>query len=108
MRLFIRISTVLLLLLSTIAALADQAVWIDVRTAEEYAEHHIDGEINIPHQQIAEQIGQHVTDKNAEIRLYCRSGKRAGIAKKALEEAGYTHVINAGGIGDVEPVRFDP
>jgi len=38
--------------------------------------------------------------KNAPIKLYCRSGVRAGIALTALEELGYTNVENVGGIGD--------
>lgn len=95
------------LILASMVTLAAERVWIDVRTPAEYAERHIDGEINIPHQQITEQIAMHVADKNTEIRLYCRSGNRAGKAKQALEAAGYSNVINAGSIDDVQPVRFD-
>ncbi len=40
------------------------------------------------------------TDKDAEIYVYCRSGRRSGIAKAALDEAGFTRVVNAGGLED--------
>lgn len=95
------------LAVSSLSVLADERVWVDVRSEAEYAENGIEGEINIPHTDIVEQIGNHVDDKDTEIRLYCRSGNRAGKAKKALEAAGYTNVINDGGIEDVRPVRFD-
>jgi phage shock protein E len=32
--------------------------------------------------------------------VYCRSGRRSGIAQSALEEAGYTNVVNVGGLED--------
>lgn len=40
-------------------------------------------------------------DKEAPVVVYCRSGKRAGFAKSALEELGYKHVLNAGGYDDI-------
>lgn len=85
-------------------ALAD-TIWIDVRSAEEYAEDHIDGDLNIIHTAIAEEIDSHIKDKNTEIKLYCRSGKRAGIALQQLQQMGYTNVTNAGGIADARAQR---
>ena len=100
-----RLMTVLLIGLGAASfALAD-ALWIDVRSTAEYAEDHIDGDLNIPHDQIAAQIAKHVTDKNAEIRLYCRSGNRAGIALKELQALGYTNISNEGSIGDARRER---
>ncbi len=43
--------------------------------------------------------------RDADIHLYCRSGGRAGKAKRALEAAGYTSVENAGGIADARKQR---
>jgi len=40
------------------------------------------------------QVSRVVTDKNTPILLLCRSGVRSLEAAKALEEAGYTHLIN--------------
>ncbi len=77
-------------------------IWIDVRTPTEYQQGHKSGAINIPHTAIEQRIQEITTDKAAEIHLYCRSGKRAGMAKAALERMGYTHVINEGGLSDVQ------
>lgn len=86
-------------------SLADDSLWIDVRTNKEYAEDHIQGDINIPHDKIAEEIGKTITDKNTDIHLYCRSGKRAGLAQETLKKMGYTHVTNEGGIADARKKR---
>lgn len=49
-------------------------VILDVRTAEEYAEKHIPGAVNIPNESIgSEEIGQ-LPDKEQLIMVYCRSG----------------------------------
>lgn len=98
-----------LLLLLTLAftPLVAQAepVWIDVRTQAEYQQDHIDGDPLIPHQKILAKVSERFPDKDTEIRLYCRSGNRAGQAKSVLEDAGYTHVTNAGGIDEVRETR---
>jgi phage shock protein E len=75
---------------------ARTGVWIDVRTPEEYAAGHLEGATNIPYDQIAERIAALVPDKNTEIHLYCRSGRRSGLALQALRDLGYTKVINEG------------
>jgi len=41
-------------------------------------------------------------DGKAPIIVFCRSGRRAGKAKEMLEGMGYTKVLNAGGLGDIE------
>jgi len=76
-------------------------VWIDVRSPEEHRLTHIGGHENIPHSDITEYITDLVPGKDTPVYLYCRSGNRAGKAKTALEEMGYTNVFNAGGIDDV-------
>lgn len=79
---------------------AEEAVWIDVRSATEYNSGHLEGALNIPHTEIADQIATVTEDRNAVIYLYCRSGGRAGIAKEALEKQGYSQVVNVGGLND--------
>ena len=71
-----------------------EIIWIDVRSPEEFAEDHLAAAINIPHNEIGNRITAVTTDKQAEIRLYCRSGGRAGMAKQTLEALGYTQVVN--------------
>lgn len=74
-----------------------QSHWVDVRTPQEYAGGHVDAASNIPHTEIAQRIAEITTDKNAEINLYCRSGRRSGIATSILKQMGYTNVHNRGG-----------
>lgn len=86
---------VLLLLLWGPMAVA-QNLWIDVRTAEEYKAGHLEGAINIPYDEIEQKIEAVSADKNTDIQLYCRSGRRSGIALESLRSLGYSKVTNAG------------
>jgi phage shock protein E len=72
---------------------------IDVRTQAEYDAGHIEGAILIPHDQIKDKIKEIVKNKNKAIALYCRSGRRSGIAQGILKELGYTKVENYGSMG---------
>ncbi|NNL04964.1 MAG: rhodanese-like domain-containing protein [Xanthomonadales bacterium] len=74
--------------------------WVDVRTAQEYAAGHVEGAVNIPYTEIVERVGEVTDDKDATLYLYCRSGRRSGIATEALEAAGFSQVVNAGGLED--------
>jgi phage shock protein E len=76
-------------------------VWIDVRTSEEYEGAHLEGAMNIEFTDILAGVGEAGIDKDAEIQLYCGSGRRAGIALEALESAGFTNVVNRGGFSDL-------
>ncbi len=77
------------------------ALWIDVRTPQEYAQGHVEGALLVPYQEIGQRIGSIAPDRDAEIHLYCRSGRRAGIALETLRAMGYTRVVNEGGLDDV-------
>ena len=80
-----------------IAALVKNgALVIDTRTPREYKAGHIAGAVNIPYDVIEIGIGDH--PKQTPIIVYCQSGRRSSIAKKTLEQAGYTHVVNGGGL----------
>ena len=79
----------------------DAAIWIDVRTPAEYAGGHIENAVNIPYNEITERISEVTTNKARSIYLYCGSGRRAGIARKTLQDLGYTDVTNAGGYKDL-------
>lgn len=87
------------------SAFAEEATWIDVRTQEEWNADHIPGPALIPHTELASRVGKLNLDKDAPIKLYCRSGNRAGIAKKTLEELGYSNVENVGSIDDARRLR---
>ncbi len=76
-------------------------IWIDVRTAEEFAQGHIAGSINIPYEIIGSEIGSITRDVDSDIRVYCRSGRRSGVAMDTLKGMGYANVINEGGYEDL-------
>jgi len=77
---------------------------IDVRTTEEYRSGHIGGAVHVPYEIIGDKIAALSADKERDIVLYCRSGRRSGIAQKALQGMGYTRVVNAGGIDEYRKV----
>ena len=79
---------------------ASDPLWIDVRTADEYSAGHVESAVNIPYTEIESRIGEVTRDKDALIYVYCRSGRRSGIAQDTLEEAGFTNVVNVGGLED--------
>ena len=96
------------LLFSVLAGCASTAadvVWLDVRTDAEYAEDHISGSAHIPHDEITARVAELGLDKDSDIRVYCRSGVRAGKALAALEELGYSNAKNVGGIADARKLR---
>lgn len=75
----------------------DSAVLLDVRTAEEYYDGHIDGSVNIPLDRISF-IENTVKDKNTPLYVHCYSGSRSGQAVSYLKQMGYTNAVNIGGI----------
>lgn len=96
-----KLKPIFLILLFISGTVMAKPVWIDVRTAEEYAAGHLEGSVNIPYENIVEEIDALASDKDADIRVYCRSGNRSGIAKNMLEAQGFTNVTNEGGYQDL-------
>lgn len=97
-----KLITILVATLLSLSVWASEPVWIDVRSAGEFGGEHLDGAHNIPHTQISADIAALNLDKDAEILLYCRSGRRAGVALEALQKLGYTNVKNIGGLEDAK------
>lgn len=75
----------------------NKPVVIDVRTAGEYADGHVPGAINIPHSEMKKRMGEISNLKDKDIVLYCRSGKRAGIAKDILTTGGFSKLSHLDG-----------
>ena len=72
---------------------AAKPVVLDVRRADEYAAGHVDGALNIAHTDVLANPATAVAaGKDAEIILYCGSGRRASMAIEALRAAGYTNL----------------
>ena len=73
------------------------AMLLDVRGADEYAEAHIPGSVNIPLQVLPTKKGL-PEELDTPIFVYCRSGGRSRRAAAFLEKIGYRNVKNIGGI----------
>ena len=71
-------------------------VVIDARTDAEWNAGHLEGAVLIPYDQVLQGIGKAASDKHAKIYLYCRTGRRSGIALDTLKKSGYTDVDNLG------------
>ena len=74
---------------------------IDVRTAGEYQQAHVRQAINIPYDEIANRIAVFAPEHDARIVLYCRSGRRSGIAEQTLRQMGYSRIENRGSLNDM-------
>jgi phage shock protein E len=79
---------------STPITASDNAIIVDVRTTEEWNSGHADCSVNYPLANFENQIDS--LKKYDKVILVCRSGQRAGIAKKMLESAGIKNVDNLG------------
>ena len=79
---------------------------LDVRRADEFAEGHIPGAINIANEDIKSSEPKELQDKEQTIYVYCRSGNRSKQAATKLAAMGYTNIVEFGGIidwtGDIE------
>lgn len=79
---------------------APETVILDVRTAEEYAEGHIPGAVNIDVQSpdFAGQVA--ALDPDVPYAVYCRSGNRSRVALDLMGQLGITDAYHlAGGVG---------
>ena len=73
---------------------------LDVRRADEFAEGHIPGAINVANEVIGTEEIPELTDKSQLILVYCRSGRRSKEASEKLVKLGYTNIVEFGGILD--------
>ena len=73
-------------------------VLLDVRTQEEYNAGYIAGAILLPYDEINAKATIVLPNKEKEIVLYCRSGRRSAIAKRSLLDLGYQKVVDFGGV----------
>ena len=73
---------------------------VDVRRADEFAEGHIPGAINIANEDIVSSEPAELPHKHHVIYVYCRSGNRSKQASAKLAAMGYTNIVECGGILD--------
>ncbi|MDL2306266.1 FAD-dependent oxidoreductase [Bacteroides sp. OttesenSCG-928-D19] len=74
---------------------SNEAIILDVRTADEYSMGMIPGAINIPLDELRSRLTELPTDKA--IYIYCAVGLRGYLATKILTANGYTNIKNLSG-----------
>jgi rhodanese-related sulfurtransferase len=77
---------------------AGGAIVIDVRTPGEFAQGHLKGAVNVPLDNLGNEIIKVVPDKNLPILVYCLSGTRSGFARHVLKGKLYSQVYNLGSV----------
>lgn len=76
------------------------ATIVDVRTPEEFTEGHFPDAINIPLDQVQQNI-ERFKEMPLPIIAYCRSGNRSGMAVAILKQSGISDVTNGGGLDEL-------
>lgn len=71
------------------------ACLLDVRSPAEFAAGHVAGALNIPVGEVARRAAE-VGPTDRPVVLYCASGTRSAIARRALRAAGYKQAYNLG------------
>ena len=75
------------------------AMIVDIRTPDEFRDGAYPGAKNIPLSDLSRRLGE--IPKDRPVVLYCASGARSSSAARAMKQAGYSDVINAGGLADM-------
>lgn len=76
-----------------------QGTIVDVRTAPEFAEGHVEGSLNIPLQEVPERVDE-LNNLKKPLVLCCASGNRSGQAANYLSQQGI-ECVNGGSWMDV-------
>ena len=80
-----------------VASSDPQLLVLDVRSAAEFAEGHIPGAVNIPHDVIGERVAELGPSGDRDIVVYCRSGRRSALAIETLKGAGFSRLFHLDG-----------
>lgn len=72
---------------------ASGAKVVDVRTPQEFASGHVPGAINIPYDELPKRAAE-IGPPTTKVVLYCRTGRRSGVAADALRKAGFTQLYD--------------
>lgn len=67
-------------------------VILDVRSEDEYNAGHVANAINVSHDTVAEKLSQLAQYKDKTVVVYCRSGRRAGVAEDILTKNGFNNL----------------
>ena len=77
-----------------------RATFLDVREQDEHDAGTVPGAIHIPRGFLESQVESKVSDRDAELIVYCAGGVRSAFAVETLQQLGYTRAVSmAGGFG---------
>lgn len=81
---------------------------IDVRTVEEFNAGHLEGAVNIP-VEVGDFVGTvSQLDPEGTYLIYCKSGRRAGVAIDQMTQLGFTDMSNLGSLENAASVTQIP
>ncbi len=78
-------------------ALLGEAVFLDVREADEYAQGAVPGAVHLPRGMLELQVEGRVPEKGRKIVVYCAGGTRSALAAQSLGQLGYSDVVSMAG-----------
>ena len=81
------------------------ALLVDVRSAEEFSDGHLEGAVRIDWDNYDALIAAIGEDKNRQVVFYCRSGNRAGKSITELSSKGYNNIYNATGLDALKATK---
>ena len=73
---------------------------VDVRSKLEFWTGHLPGAVCIPVDELPAGLERREVSQESRILVYCGSGQRSAKAVSQLQAAGFTHVVDGGGMSD--------
>ncbi|WP_347250188.1 rhodanese-like domain-containing protein [Zoogloea sp.] len=80
-------------------AIRDADVLLDVREADEYAAGHLPGAVHVSRGMLEFKLGgtPELSHRDLKVVLYCKTGGRAALAARSLQDMGYLNVQSLAG-----------
>ena len=75
-------------------AMRGQAVYLDVREADEYEQGALPDAVHVPRGFLEFQVEGRIPDKEVPVVVYCAAGSRSAFAARTLGDLGYSHVTS--------------
>lgn len=76
------------------------ALLIDVRNENEFAEGHLENAINYKYSVVVDELDRQKIDKKTVIIVYCKTGNRSDLAYTQLRNSGYENVYDLGAMSN--------
>jgi rhodanese-related sulfurtransferase len=87
----------------SVAAVPEDAVLLDVREDDEWADGHVEGSLHIPYHALRDGVPAEVWTNGKPLAVACSIGNRSSIAASLLKRAGFEDIVHVaeGGIADL-------